>query len=57
MLAAGEAGSVVTLICDAGDRYADTYYNDAWLERNGIDPAAHRETLERFYRTGTWREP
>jgi cysteine synthase A len=30
MLNAGESGSIVSLICDGGERYADTYYNDAW---------------------------
>ena len=52
-----QAGAVVTLICDSGDRYADTYYNDDWLEENCIEPAGHLEILERFYRTGAWREP
>ncbi|MBB5191108.1 cysteine synthase A [Silvimonas terrae] len=28
MRAAGEAGSIVTLLCDSGDRYAHSYYND-----------------------------
>jgi cysteine synthase A len=37
MRAGGEAGSVVTLLCDGGDRYADTYYDDGWLEGCGID--------------------
>jgi len=32
-----EVGSVVTLICDNGDRYADTYYSDKWLASKGID--------------------
>jgi cysteine synthase A len=30
---AGETGSIVTLLCDAGERYADTYYSDDWLQR------------------------
>ncbi|WP_374573500.1 PLP-dependent cysteine synthase family protein [Phenylobacterium sp.] len=37
MAASGEEGSVVTLICDGGERYAQTYYDDAWLERQGLD--------------------
>jgi len=37
MAARGETGSVVTLLCDAGDRYACTYYNDDWLVAQGID--------------------
>ena len=30
-------GSVVTLICDNGDRYLDTYFSDDWLAANAID--------------------
>ncbi|MFE3453330.1 PLP-dependent cysteine synthase family protein [Nonomuraea sp. NPDC059194] len=37
MRAAGEKGSVVTLICDSGDRYRGTYGDDAWLAAQGID--------------------
>lgn len=36
-------GSIVTLICDSGDRYQDTYYNDAWLEKNGFLDAVQAE--------------
>ncbi|WP_235737436.1 PLP-dependent cysteine synthase family protein [Nocardioides alcanivorans] len=38
MRARGETGSVVTLICDGGERYAQTYYDDAWLASQGLDP-------------------
>lgn len=31
MAAAGQSGSIVSLLCDGGERYVDTYYNDAWL--------------------------
>ena len=24
-------GSIVTLLCDSGERYGNTYYDDAWL--------------------------
>ncbi|KQN07359.1 cysteine synthase [Sphingomonas sp. Leaf25] len=37
MAAAGEAGSIVTILCDSGLRYADTYHDDAWLAAKGID--------------------
>ena len=37
MAAAGESGSVVTLLCDGGDRYGCTYYDDSWLTDCGID--------------------
>jgi cysteine synthase A len=29
----GEAGSIVTLMCDSGERYVDTYYNAGWVEK------------------------
>ena len=57
MRAADEAGSVVTLLCDGGERYRGTYYDDAWLSAQGIDIAPYTATLEGFYETGEWREP
>lgn len=33
----GEAGSIVTLLCDGGERYAGTYFNRDWLAEQGID--------------------
>ncbi|RYV01753.1 cysteine synthase [Shewanella sp. OPT22] len=29
-----ERGSIVTLLCDSGNRYLDTYYNTTWIEEN-----------------------
>jgi len=52
MAAAGERGSVVTLLCDGGERYASTYYNDAWLTENGFDIAPHLTQLDHFIKTG-----
>lgn len=57
MLAAGEQGSVVTLLCDSGDRYANTYYDDDWLAREGFDLKPHREALDRFLDTGAFSLP
>jgi cysteine synthase A len=54
MLAAGRTGSVVTLLCDGGERYAHTYYSDAWLAEQGLDLVPHAATLEGFARTGEW---
>jgi cysteine synthase A len=34
---AGRAGSVVTILCDSGDRYAHSYYEPEWYVRHGID--------------------
>ncbi|MCF6524384.1 PLP-dependent cysteine synthase family protein [Streptomyces sp. JJ36] len=56
MVAAGRSGSVVTLICDPGDRYLDKYYSDAWLAGQGLDIAPYTATLEAFLATGAWRD-
>ncbi len=48
MLARGEQGSVVTLICDGGDRYAGTYYNDVWVRDQGLELAPYTEALRTF---------
>ncbi len=50
----GESGPVVTLVCDRGDRYADTYYSDEWVARNDLDTGMHRARLERALQTGAW---
>lgn len=31
MAAIGQTGSITTLLCDGGDRYGCTYYDDSWL--------------------------
>ena len=56
MAGRGESGSIVTLACDAGDRYLDTYYNTAWLSRNGYDLAPYDAQLQRAFDTGTWSD-
>jgi cysteine synthase A len=57
MLQRGIRGSVVTLICDGGDRYRHSYYDDGWLRRNGLDLAPYTATLEHFFATGEWKPP
>jgi cysteine synthase A len=57
MRAEGTPGSVVTLLCDGGERYGHTYYDDAWLAAQGIDITPYRQTLTRFAETGDWVEP
>jgi cysteine synthase A len=54
MRSRGERGSVVTLICDGGDRYAGTYYNDEWVEEQGLDLAPRREAVESFLESGAF---
>ncbi|GAB3818342.1 L-cysteine desulfhydrase Cds1 [Micromonospora zhanjiangensis] len=54
LLAAGRTGSVVTLLCDGGERYAGTYFSDDWVAGQGLDLAPHLSTVERFLTTGDW---
>ena len=51
-----ETGSLVTLINDSGDRYLDTYYNDAWLHSHGLHIHPYEEQLQHFYATGEWHD-
>ncbi|WP_084960113.1 PLP-dependent cysteine synthase family protein [Thermoactinospora rubra] len=48
MRAAGEKGSVVTLICDGAERYRGTYCDDSWVAAQGLDLAPHLEDLRAF---------
>jgi cysteine synthase A len=57
MRAARRPGSVVTLLCDGGERYTHTYYDDSWLAEQGIDIAPYLRTLEKFAASGEWAEP
>ncbi|MFC7217680.1 PLP-dependent cysteine synthase family protein [Streptomyces polyrhachis] len=54
MVERGEHGSVVTLICDPGDRYLDKYYSDAWLAEQGLDIGPYSAALDGFLGTGRW---
>ena len=34
MVQAGQKGSIVTLLCDSGDRYLETYHDPNWVSDN-----------------------
>ncbi|BBY33318.1 lyase [Mycolicibacter minnesotensis] len=51
MVSDGRSGSVVTVLADSGDRYADTYYNDDWLAQHGLDPTGPAAALVEFERS------
>ena len=57
MRARGESGSIVTLICDGGERYTGTYYNDTWVADQGLDMAPFTAALEAFLESGALPEP
>ena len=48
MIASGERGSIVTLICDPGERYLASYYDAGWIRDQGLDPRPFEDWLERF---------
>lgn len=52
MKARGETGSIVTLLCDSGERYLDTYYNSDWVKQNIGDLQPYLTNLETFEATG-----
>lgn len=56
MKTAHEKGSVVTMICDSGARYMDTYYNDEWIAEQGFDLAPYLQQIEQAYRHGMWED-
>jgi cysteine synthase A len=42
----GERGSIVSLLCDHGERYTETLFNPGWLHARAIEPALWRSALE-----------
>ena len=45
-----QPGSVVSLLCDSGDRYAETFYNPEWLATQGWDLEPYRAELKSLER-------
>jgi cysteine synthase A len=54
MVAQKRSGSVVTLLADSGDRYADTYFSEEWLTQSGLKDSALAAVLVEFERSGLW---
>ncbi|WP_069812864.1 PLP-dependent cysteine synthase family protein [Streptomyces sp. TP-A0874] len=52
MVGEGRTGSVVSLICDAGDRYLDKYYSDRWLAEQGLDIEPYSAAIDVLLATG-----
>ncbi len=49
----GERGSIVTLLCDSGERYLDTYFNPEWVASHIGDIEPYSRQLDDFQRTAT----
>jgi cysteine synthase len=56
MQRAGIEGTVVTLICDSGERYLNSYYDHRWLHERGHNLAPYLAQLEHFYLDGEWND-
>jgi len=41
----GERGSIVTLLCDSGERYLETYYNSDWVKQQIGDCGVYQREL------------
>ena len=52
MRARGERGSIVSLLCDRGERYAQTLFDRDWLTRHRIDLAPWNNALRLSLTTG-----
>lgn len=50
----GETGSIVTLLCDSGERYLETYYNPEWISENIGDLSTYTKQLEQLEKFGQW---
>ena len=48
MAAAGEKGALVTILCDSGDRYRSTLFDDGWLAAQGLSCADHEAELRQL---------
>ena len=54
MIANKQQGSVVSLICDTGQRYADSYYNEQWLIEKGLNIQPYLQQLDTLSQAGKW---
>ena len=52
MADAGESGSIVSLLCDGGERYRASHADPAWVTEQGIDPAPFATQLDTYDLTG-----
>jgi len=48
MIRSNQSGSIVTLLCDGGERYADKYYNPDWLNSQGLELEPYTTQLRSF---------
>ena len=44
----GRSGSIVTLLCDSGERYLESYYNSAWVNDHIGDLSPFKAEIARL---------
>jgi cysteine synthase len=52
MQSRGKSGSIASLICDGGDRYADTIYDPAWRRAHELDLGEWSARFREYDATG-----
>jgi len=57
MVADGRQGSVVSMLCDTGDRYLNTLYSDEWLAEKGFVLGPWLECLDHLHASGRLKLP
>ena len=53
---AGARGSIVTLLCDGGERYAHSYYSPDWVQAQGWDVTGPENRLRAVVAGAAWPE-
>ena len=53
---AGQSGSVVTLLCDDGERYRHSYYDTAWLQAQDLACSTETQAVHGLIDSGHWPE-
>jgi cysteine synthase A len=48
--------TIVSMICDSGERYIDTYFNSAWVKENKFDITPFTSELEHFFSTAEFSQ-
>jgi cysteine synthase A len=49
---AGQSGSIVAVLCDGGERYRDTCFDDRWLAANGLACEAEQRLVAQWIDDG-----
>ena len=48
----GQCGSIVSLLCDRGERYQDSLFDPAWLQQRDLHPATRLPSLQTWIDQG-----